>query len=128
MRPHALGFRIDMMCLGSATRNEVEVSLDTLSCLFRRRTGRVHGGFVPSSKARPHSRRSDQHFLCISSHISSRMQVVVVCTANHCALFHCSRAEETAPKISHWCLVSTSHDGFLSHGNLTPPHGRRVSP
>lgn len=33
------------------------------------------------------------------------------------------KAEETAPKISHWCLVSTSHDGFRSHGNLTPPVG-----
>jgi hypothetical protein len=39
--------------------------------------------------------------------------VVTACTTNHCALFHCSKAEETAPKIGHWCLVSTSQTVFF---------------
>jgi hypothetical protein len=39
--------------------------------------------------------------------------IVIACTTNHCALFHCSKAEETAPKIGHWCLVSTSQTVFF---------------
>jgi len=41
------------------------------------------------------------------------MEKVSGCTTNHCALSHCSKAEETAPKISHWWFVSTSQTVFF---------------
>jgi hypothetical protein len=45
--------------------------------------------------------------------LHAEMRCCSVCTTNHCALFHCSKAEETAPKIGHWCLVSTSQTVFF---------------
>jgi hypothetical protein len=62
--------------------------------------------------AEPSRLRNSPLSIC-SNYSQQPFRVTTVCTTNHCALSHCSEAKETAPKISHWYLVSTSQTVFF---------------